>query len=89
MSTKTETKLPFCRDSHTGKKSVTITGFIVTGLLLTICQILVLLSIIEPSTIGWFWLPCGTFAGLYLNKRIRINKDSVEITGEESCTQYL
>lgn len=74
---------PLIKDATTGKKSVTITGLVISGILMISCQVLVLLGKLESSAIGWFWLPTGTFAAIYLNKRVRLNTDSVEFLGEK------
>jgi len=67
------------KDYSTGKKSLTITGVILTFAALFADLILSLLGYIPPNSIGWFTIPFSIFAALYWNKRIRANSSGVEI----------
>lgn len=71
------------KDYATGKKSFTMTGLLVTFVLLLICMIVVLFKgLNNADAIGWFSIPFGFFAGIYLNKRIRISSTGIDIRGD-------
>lgn len=82
------------KDYNTGKKSITISGLIVTFILTVLSIIINLWLMVEDgrepfpamtwTCIGLF----SVFAGLYWNKRFRASKDGIELlepTGKEEC----
>ena len=70
------------KDYQTSQKSLSVTGLILTFLLVVACIVGAAMEKINENIL-WFVLAFhGTYVALYWNKRVRSSRDSTEIGGK-------
>ena len=71
------------KDYQTHRKSFTVTGTVLTFLLVIVAFVVIVLYATDPEIL-WAALAFHTvYVGLYWNKRVRASKDGIEFYREE------
>lgn len=77
------------KDYHTGKKSLTVTCFVISFLFSVITEVILLYKLLNSKVgigdiaYGFYSLSfTGIFVSLYWNKRVRFSKDGLEISND-------
>ena len=83
-------------DYQTGKKSLTVTCFVISFLFALLVEGALLYKLlhsrlnIEEVAFGFYSLSfMGVFVSLYWNKRVRLSKDGLEIDNYELPSNYI